>query len=164
MKYILFILTIVFFFSLEHNLQAQEMEGNIQFQKKSLECDFENATLFSLTETIVADFNGDGINDSAYYRKDKGTSGIIIKHGQATKEIRIGFGEYFAHLTEFNWVDFWGLVKDSTSYEILFNEIDIIADTIIKLQNPSIVLRKEEVGGGLITFIDGNYKWIHQTD
>lgn len=32
------------------------------------------------------------------------------------------------------------------------------------LENPSIVVRKEEVGGGLITFKDGRYVWIHQAD
>ncbi|RIJ47710.1 hypothetical protein D1614_14115 [Maribellus luteus] len=137
---------------------------DIEFQKKSLECDFENVIHFSIDESIIADFNGDGINDTAVFRKENKTSGIIIKHGQTEETVSLGFGKDFAHLTDFNWVDFWGLVKDSTTYEMVFNETDILGDTIISLKNPSIVVRKEEAGGGVITLKNGIYIWIHQSD
>ncbi|MBI9059667.1 MAG: hypothetical protein JEZ01_18025 [Labilibaculum sp.] len=141
-----------------------EIEKPINFQEQTLDSEFENATLYSLTDTIEADFNGDGNIDKAIFIKKGGTSGIIFKHGFTNTETKIGFGQPFSHLTEFNWVDFWGLVNDSTSYEIIFNETDIIGDTIVRLENPSIVVQKEEVGGGLITFQKGKYKWIHQSD
>ena len=160
MKYILYFSIFIVAFSLKQKLFAQDIE----FQKKSLEYEFENAVHFSIDKSIIADFNGDGINDTAVYRKENKTSGIIIKHGQTEEVVRIGFGENFAHLTDFNWVDFWGLVKDSTSYEMIFDETDILGDTIVRLDNYSIVLREEEAGGGLITFKNGVYKWIHQSD
>ncbi len=165
MKFILiFILTLINLFGFVLNILAQETSSNIDFQKESLKSDFEMATHFSLTEIIIADFNGDGNSDSAFYMKENKTSGIIIKHGQTKEKVRIGFGKNFSHLTEFNWVDFWGLVKDSTTYEIIFDETNTLNDTIIGLENPSIVVRKEESGGGLITFMKGEYKWIHQSD
>lgn len=141
-----------------------EIEKPINFQEQTIDSEFINVTLYSLTDTIEADFNGDGNIDKAIFVKKDGSSGIIFKHGFTNTEIRIGFGQLFSHLTEFNWVDFWGLVNDSTSYEIIFNETDIIGDTIVRLENPSIVVQKEEVGGGLITFKNGKYKWIHQSD
>jgi outer membrane biogenesis lipoprotein LolB len=146
------------------NLQNQTNANTIDFQRQTLSSEFKNAKLYNLTDTIEADFNGDGNVDKAVFIKDNQNSGIIIKHGETLSQVKIGFGQPFAHLTNFNWVDFWGLVNDSTSYEILFNETDIICDTIIRLENPSIVVRKEEVGGGLITFKNGEYKWIHQSD
>jgi hypothetical protein len=160
MKYILYFSIFIFIIGLNQKLFAQDIE----FQKKSLEYDFENAIYFSIDQSIVADFNGDGVNDTAIFRKENKTSGIIINHGQMKETVRIGFGNDFAHLTDFNWVDFWGLVQDSTTYEMIFNETDILGDTIVRLDNPSIVVRKEEAGGGIITFDKGIYKWIHQSD
>lgn len=160
MKYILYFSIFVFTLSLKQKLFAQDIES----QKKSLECDFEDVIYFSIDESIIADFNGDGINDTAVFRKENKTSGIIIKHGQTEETVSLGFGKGFAHLTDFNWVDFWGLVKDTTTYEMVFNETDIMGDTIISLKNPSIVVRKEEAGGGVITFKNGIYIWIHQSD
>jgi hypothetical protein len=43
------------------------------------------------------------------------------------------------------------------TYEIIIKETEIIEDRKVKLDNPSIVVRKEEVGGGLITCKDGKY-------
>lgn len=125
---------------------------------------FEKATLYKLTDTIIADFNGDGILDKAFYEKEKSTSGIIIKHGQTNEEIKIGFGKPFAHMKEFDWVDYWGLVEDKVTTETTFTEGgDVLGSKEVKLQNPSIALGADEVGGGLITFMNGKYVWIHQT-
>ena len=137
---------------------------SINYQSSSLNSEFENVKHFKLTDSIAADFNGDGQEDQAIFRKEGGTSGIIITHGKSNEEIKIGFGQKFGYLTEFNWVDFWGLVEDSTTYEIIIENAEIIGDTTVRLRNPSIVIRKEEVGGGVITFRNGRYEWVHQSD
>jgi hypothetical protein len=142
----------------------QNSTEQTDYENQSLSYEFENATIFKLTDTITADFNGDGKVDQASFKKENETSGIIIKHGQTNEEIKIGFGESFAHLTEFNWVDFWGLVKDSETFEIVIEDAEIIGDRKVKLENPSIVVKKEEEGGGLITYKNGKYEWIHQAD
>ena len=84
---------------------------------------FEKATLYALTDTITADFNGDGFLDKAIYKKEKETSGIIIIHGKTNEQVKIGFGKQFAHMTEFDWVDYWGLVEDKETSETTFTEI-----------------------------------------
>ena len=134
------------------------------FENQSAEDEFKYLTIFELGDTISADFNGDGNVDQAVYKKENETSGIIIKHGQTNEEVKVGFGEPFAHLSEFNWVDYWGLVKDDETYEIVIEDAEIIGDRNVKLENPSILVRKREVGGGLITFKNGKYVWIHQAD
>lgn len=142
---------------------TEEKQNKEAYQKQSLS-GFEKATLYKLTDTISADFNGDGILDKAIYKKENRTSGIIIKHGQTKEEFRIGFGQPFAHITEFDWVDYWGLVEDKETSETTFTEDgDVLDSQVVKLQNPSIALGKEEVGGGLIAFRNGKYEWIHQT-
>ena len=125
---------------------------------------FEKATLYKLTDTITADFNGDGFLDKAIYKKEKETSGIIIIHGKTNEQVKIGFGKQFAHMTEFDWVDYWGLVEDKETSETTFTDDgDVLDSKTVNLQNPSIALGKDEVGGGLITYLNGKYVWIHQT-
>jgi hypothetical protein len=125
---------------------------------------FEKATLYALTDTITADFNGDGFLDKAIYKKEKETSGIIIIHGKTNEQVKIGFGKQFVHMTEFDWVDYWGLVEDKETSETTFTEDgDVLASKTVNLKNPSIALGKDEVGGGLITYLNGKYVWIHQT-
>lgn len=125
---------------------------------------FEKATLYKLTDTITADFNGDGFIDKAIYKKEIETSGIIIIHGKTNERVKIGFGKQFSHMTEFDWVDYWGLVEDKETSETTFKEDgDVLDSKTVNLKNPSIALGKDEVGGGLITYLNGKYVWIHQT-
>jgi hypothetical protein len=133
------------------------------YRKQSLS-GFEKATLYKLTDTITADFNGDGFLDKAIYKKENETSGIIVIHGNTNEQVKIGFGKQFAHITEFNWVDYWGVVQDKETSETTFTEDgDVLGSKTVKLKNPSIALGAVEVGGGLITFLNGKYVWIHQT-
>lgn len=136
------------------------------YRKQSLS-GYEKVTFHKLTDTIIADFNGDGVVDQAFYKKENETSGIIIKHGKTSEEIRIGFGKNFSTWSDHfdcNWVNYWGLVEDKETFETNFTEDgDVVGTQKIKLSNPSIVLGKDEVGGGLITFMKGKYVWIHQT-
>ena len=134
-----------------------------EYRKQSLS-GFEKATLYKLTDTIIADFNGDGFLDKAVYKKTNETSGIIIIHVKTNEQVKIGFGKQFAHMTEFDWVDYWGLVEDKETSETTFTEDgDVLDSKTVKLKNPSIALGKDEVGGGLITYRNGKYEWIHQT-
>lgn len=143
---------------------SQEPTKQTDYNNQDLSYEFRDVTIFKLTDTITADFNGDGNVDKAIIKKNKETSGIIIAHGETNEEIKFGFGQRIANLTEFNWVDFWGLLKDSETYEIVIEDAEIKGDRKVMLENPSIVVRKEEAGGGLITFKEGKYVWIHQAD
>lgn len=141
-----------------HGLINKGTGHDIAFSEQELlNLNFEKATLYKLADTISADFNGDGFLDKAVFNKENGTSGIIIIHGQTNEEIRIGFGKNIAHLTEFDWVDYWGLVEDNETSETTFSEDgEVFGVKDIKLENPSILVEAEELGGGLITFINGN--------
>ena len=65
----------------------------------------------------------------------------------------------------FNWVDYWALVEDRETSETTFKEDgDVLGGREVKLQNPSIFVARDEEGGGLITFRNGKYEWVHQAD
>lgn len=131
----------------------------------SLPYEFEQAQLFDLKDTLQEDFNGDGTIDQAVFLTKDGKAGIIITNGNTQEQTKIGLGnEFEEQRDDFSWVDYWGVLQDSSTYEVIITDGEITGDTLVRLENPSIFVRKEEVGGGLITFRDGKYEWIHQAD
>jgi hypothetical protein len=120
---------------------------------------------FKLSDTLFFDFNCDDAIDEVFFRKsDKGMT-IIIKDIRSSKEINIGADSTFQFIGKnFEWVDTWGATADSSTYEVLFKDGEISGSKRVALDCFSIVLRKEEQGGGIITFKNGKYQWIHQAD
>lgn len=142
---------------------TKEKQDEEYYQRESLSR-FEKATYYKLTDTISADFNGDGNLDKAYYVNNKDNSGITIIHGITNEEVKIGFGKKFAQYTELDWVGYWGLVEVRETYETTFKQDgDVLGSKDVILQNPSIALGSEDSIAGLITFLNGKYIWIHQT-
>lgn len=151
--------------SLRKEFSNQPNTESTDTQKGLLGYEFKRAELIGLKDSIREDLNGDGFLDKAIFTNEDGKSGILIMDGQTNEEIKIGLGNEFEEMgDDFSWVDYWGIVRDSITYEIIIENAEILGDTIVQLDNPSIVVRKEEVGGGLITFRNGKYEWIHQAD
>jgi len=126
---------------------------------------FNNYKLYKLTDTIIYDYDGDGITDRAIFKTIEGKSGIIISNGKSKNDFVVGLGNKFEEMgDDFSWITYWGIVSDTTAFEILFDSTNTMYDSKYKLTNPSIFVRKEEVGGGIITFKDGEFDWVHQSD
>lgn len=118
-----------------------------------------------LNQSLIADFNGDGWEDTALFLTKAGKAGIEITDGQTNEIIRIGMGVQFDKVgDDFSWVDHWSITRESTTFEIVIVDGEVQGDTLVQLSYPSILLSQEEVGGGLITFRNGKYEWIHQAD
>ena len=166
MKYLtLTILSSIFIYCSKKNQITNSTNKEIfKTEEKSINYHFKYFKLYKLNDTIIADLNSDKINDTIYFKKEKQTSGFIIIESNSDEEYRIGFGQKFSHLTEFNWVESWGLTFDKETFEVLIEDDEIIGHKTIFLENPSIFLIKENIAVGLITKINGEYKWIHQTD
>ncbi len=148
------------------NSELSEENDVRKRQIASLNYEFKSVEYHDLESKIIIDLNGDGIIDTAEFLKENNKGGIIITDGKTNEKFKIGLGNNFYGIGDnFDWVEYWGIVKDKSTGEILFNEKDgILGDTIVTLENPSIVVRKEFVGGGVITFKKGKYIWIHQSD
>jgi len=164
-------------YSVKHNstlngsTSDKDSLGNIMnSRKETLNREFKKYKIYRLNETLCEDFNGDGIADKAEFVKSNGKTGIIITDGKSKELTKLGFGNKFAHLTDFDWVNYWGVLKDSSTNEVEFdnNTGDILGSKTVQLKNISIFLRQDEdgdgSGGGIITYEDNNYKWIHQTE
>ena len=136
-----------------------------RYQIETLKHEFSMFKYFNLTEVIKEDLNGDSIAETTKFVKGNGKSGLLIKDGRTGEEVKIGMGEPFEPIgDDLGWVDFWGITYDKTAGEVIVNDSEIVGGRDINLTHPSIILRKEEEGGGLITFKNGKYIWIHQAD
>jgi len=127
--------------------------------------DFKIFKIFRLKDTIKADLNGDKIVDYAYINAENYRKEIFVLDGKTKIKTKIGSDNLSVNMPDnFDWIDFWGITDDKETFEIIVKDEEIISDTITKLANTSIFVRKEEVGGGVITFKDNKFIWIHQSD
>lgn len=132
---------------------------------KYLHYEFDHFHLLSLKDTIREDFNGDGAAEEAVFTTRNDKAGILITDGKTKKQTPIGLGQPFEEMgDDFSWVDYWGVTKDSLTYEVIVDSSEVVGDTEIRLERPAIFLRRYEVGGGLIAYRNGKYEWIHQAD
>lgn len=134
---------------------VQTKESN-QEDYPSLKEYFKDYKVYSLKDSIRIDLNGDQIRDKAYFNSDKN---IIIEDGKSGKETKIKN----ASDDDFGWVEYWAVTNDKKTFEITIVNGDIGDEIETTLEYPSIIVRKEGIGG-VITFKNGEYYWIHQAD
>lgn len=124
---------------------------------------FDRYELHELDDTLEVDLTGDGQAEQVIFTEENDKTGLLIVDGASKAETRIGLGEPFDYLSDdFDWVDYWGLVFDAESYEVLVEDGEIVGEQIINLNHPAIFLRRSEAGGGLVVYANGQYRWVNQ--
>lgn len=123
--------------------------------------EFKKFKIYKLNDTIHSDLNSDNVSDKIFFNNKK----IFVIDGLSKEQSQIGLDESFGNMgSNFSWVDFWGTTTDEETYEIIIKDDEIIGGKTIKLDNKSIFVRKNEIGGGVITYKNGKFVWIHQAD
>jgi hypothetical protein len=121
---------------------------------------------YALQDTLREDVNCDGFIDQIFISKTDSIRNIILFDGKSKKQKVFGVDLQVEGETEagYSWVDFWGITKDTSTWEMIIDDGEIAGTRTVTLKCPSIVLRKEEVGGGIITFKKKEFVWVHQAD
>lgn len=153
---------------LERNLNLKSLnklepfeKETISNRKKSLIDEFKTYQIYQLSDSISSDLNGDKILDLAFFSNQK----LYIIDGQTKTQFLVGLDKSFGEMrSDFSWVDYWGLIEDRETYEIVIKDNEIIGSKTTKLENNSIFVRKDEVGGGVVTYKEGKFIWVHQSD
>ncbi|KAA3440192.1 hypothetical protein [Rufibacter hautae] len=145
--------------------KTESTEQSYQTPADSLRSyEFKDYRTVKLTDPIYEDFDGDSVKDTAVFTSRKQKAGVIIRSGKSNKEYVIGCGKEFEEMSDdFSWVDSWGVVKDKETFEIIIENAEIVGERKFILDNPSIFVMKHE-NGGIITFKNGHYEWVHQSD
>ena len=126
---------------------------------------FEKFKGHHLSDPIVADFNGDKIIDTAKFETRNHKAGVVITDGKTGKQTLVGCGNAFEEMgDDFGWVDHWGSVSDKSTYETIIANAEIVDGQKVVLDHVSIYVGKQEEGVGIISFKNGQYVWIHQSD
>ena len=126
--------------------------------------EFKNYKEYRVTDTISLDLNGNGILERIYFDKKDCPKLIIEEIGKDLISIGCGKEEYKGFPNAIGWVNLWCVVSDKETFEIIVEDGELVGDKIVNLERPSIYVGKEEAGGGIITYRNGELYWVHQSD
>ncbi|MFI1770208.1 hypothetical protein [Thalassobellus citreus] len=126
--------------------------------------EFNNYKEYRVTDTISLDLNGNGILERIYFDKKDCPKLIIEEKGQDLISIGCGKEEYNGFPNAIGWVNLWCVVSDKETFEVIVKDGELVGDKIVNLERPSIYVGKEEAGGGIITYRNGELYWVHQSD
>ena len=119
---------------------------------------------YQLDDTIRLDITGDGINENIYF-VDSTCRHLIIEKNNKTFDYGCNTLQELNKIpNSMGWVDYWCIVYDATTFEVLIEGGEIIGDTTVKLESPSLYIGKQEAGGGIIHWKQDDFWWIHQSD
>jgi ribosomal protein S4E len=138
------------------NKEPLQHEGSGLDYEANLKEYFQDFKIYELQDTIVTDLNGDQVPEKIYFNSKKN---IIVKDGKSGKENIMKN----ASDDDFGWVEYWATTNDKNTFEITIVNGELGDQIETTLDHPSIIVRKEGIGG-IISFKNGEYKWIHQAD
>ena len=120
--------------------------------------------IYSTWETIVQDLNGDGAAEKTAIDE---YGHIIITDGATGAEIIFDDGGGNRDFS--GEVSFWGITTDTETWRATFSEgpdgyVWPDGSETVLLLYPSVFVRRNESGGGVITFDGEKYVWVHQND
>lgn len=126
---------------------------------------FQNFREYKLTQSILIDLDGDGQAEEVYMKSKNDCRSIIIEKGDSIIELGCENESHLEIPQPFNWVKMWCVVYDEQVHEVLLTkDLDILEDTLIILERPSIYIGHPQAGGGIITYRNGKLHWVHQSD
>lgn len=140
--------------------------SNVIIKEAELLGDSVSFYRYGLQDTLITDVNCDGFIDRIYFSQQSTERHLNLLNGKEKKQKVFGLDLPVKGETEadYSWVDFWGITKDTSTWEMIVIDSEIAGSRNVTLNCPSIVLRKAEVGGGIITFRGTEFVWVHQAD
>ena len=148
----------------QRNNESLDKDKTSQDHKHSEHFEFKDYKKLNMTDTISIDLNGNGITEIIYFDRKRCPKLIFQEIGQDLISLGCGNVVYKGFPNTIDWVNLWCIVYDKEAYEVIVNNGEIKGERMVKMESPGIYLGKEEEGGGIITYKDGQLYWIHQTD
>ena len=89
-----------------------------------LDLEFHSSQFHELTDTIRLDMNSDGLPEKIYFFSKERHRGIQIENSETEELVTLGLSESIIPGNNLDWVEYWGITTDSSTYEITFNELN----------------------------------------
>lgn len=116
---------------------------------------------------LEEDFNGDGQLDVAFPISETKTNkkGFAIIHGKTSEVFVLGAGKLFKNALgdDQDYIDEWLINRNKENEPGAEEETGNGPDGTLILENPSIEISADEVGGGQIYWNGNEYAYFHQT-
>ena len=120
------------------------------------------AECLKLSDTLELDMNGNGTSEFIFWVLGHCTS-LVIREPSAA-DIRIGC--YIQHQNNLpetvDWVNIWYRITEQEVYETTFDDNEVLGEHKVKLDNDGFFIGKDEAGGGIIGYVDGQLVYLHQ--
>lgn len=115
-----------------------------------------------LSDTLELDMNDNGVSEYIFFDLGYCTSLVIREEG--AEDIRIGCNiPQQNDLPEtVDWVNMWYPVTEREVHETTFDNDEVLGERIVKLDNYGFFIGKEEAGGGVIGYVNGELVYLHQ--
>ena len=115
-----------------------------------------------LSDTLELDMNDNGVSEYIFFDLGYCTSLVIREEG--AEDIRIGCNiPQQNDLPEtVDWVNMWYPVTEREVHETTFDNDEGLGERKVKLDNYGFFIGKEEAGGGVIGYVNGELVYLHQ--
>ena len=115
-----------------------------------------------LSDTLELDMNDNGVSEYIFFDLGYCTSLVIREEG--AEDIRIGCNiPQQNDLPEtVDWVNMWYPVTEREVHETTFDNDEGLGEGKVKLDNYGFFIGKEEAGGGVIGYVNGELVYLYQ--
>jgi len=120
------------------------------------------AECLKLSDTLELDMNGNGTSEFIFWDLGHCTSLVIREAGAADIRLGCNIPQQNDLPETVDWVNIWYRITEQEVYETTFDDNEILGERKVKLDNYGFYIGKDEAGGGVIGYVDGQLVYLHQ--
>ena len=120
------------------------------------------AECLKLSDTLELDMNGNGTSEFIFWDLGHCTSLVIREAGAADIRLGCNIPQQNDLPETVDWVNIWYRITEQEVFETTFDDNEILGERKVKLDNYGFFIGKDEAGGGVIGYVDGQLVYLHQ--
>ena len=120
------------------------------------------AECLKLSDTLELDMNGNGTSEFIFWDLGHCTSLVIREAGAADIRLGCNIPQQNDLPETVDWVNIWYRITEQEVYETTFDDNEVLGARKVKLDNFGFFIGKDEAGGGVIGYVDGQLVYLHQ--
>jgi len=120
------------------------------------------AECLKLSDTLELDMNGNGTSEFIFWDLGHCTSLVIREAGASDIRLGCNIPQQNDLPETVDWVNIWYRITEQEVYETTFDDNEVLGERKVKLDNYGFYIGKDEAGGGVIGYVDGQLVYLHQ--
>ena len=120
------------------------------------------AECLKLSDTLELDMNGNGTSEFIFWDLGHCTSLVIREAGAADIRLGCNIPQQNDLPETVDWANIWYRITEQEIFETTFDDNEILGERKVKLDNYGFFIGKDEAGGGVIGYVDGQLVYLRQ--